>query len=247
MTWRALNINTFCRHTFLPHIYFLLQYSNHHLLRFIRLKKKSFQCRLKINKDKKVRNSKWHIMPLSPEQQIYAAIDVYVSSMLSVLHLSLVFVCLALSVCLGVRIVCCALCTCVFISKCQRHWGYVKEYITNICASVRPFVRVYVFSLFKKRRAINFVVQILMMLLFHSFNHFHSIFVFFSFSCWPDIASDVLQIETKAIGTRGGSTEIHWRVWRTSLHRAAKTALNARGRTTTTAIATQYKSNNITK
>lgn len=38
-----------------------------------------FQCRLKINKDKKVRNSKWHIMPLSPEQQIYAAIDVYVS------------------------------------------------------------------------------------------------------------------------------------------------------------------------
>lgn len=38
------------------------------------------QCRLKINKDKKVRNSKWHIMPLSPEQQIYAAIDVYVST-----------------------------------------------------------------------------------------------------------------------------------------------------------------------
>lgn len=51
-------------------------------------KKKYFQCRLKINKDKKVRNSKWHIMPLSPEQQIYAAIDVYVSSVLNVLHLS---------------------------------------------------------------------------------------------------------------------------------------------------------------
>lgn len=35
---------------------------------------------MRINKDKKVRNSKWHVMPLTKEQQIYAAIDAYVST-----------------------------------------------------------------------------------------------------------------------------------------------------------------------
>lgn len=34
---------------------------------------------MQINKEGKVRRSKWDIQPLSPEQQIYAAIDVYVS------------------------------------------------------------------------------------------------------------------------------------------------------------------------
>lgn len=34
---------------------------------------------MKINKDKKVRMSKWHVVPLNTEQQIYAAIDGYVS------------------------------------------------------------------------------------------------------------------------------------------------------------------------
>ncbi|GJQ78825.1 WRNexo [Trypoxylus dichotomus] len=34
---------------------------------------------MRINKDKKVRNSKWHVIPLSEEQQIYAATDAYVS------------------------------------------------------------------------------------------------------------------------------------------------------------------------
>lgn len=33
---------------------------------------------MKINKDRKVRMSKWHIVPLSKEQQVYAAIDAYV-------------------------------------------------------------------------------------------------------------------------------------------------------------------------
>lgn len=39
-----------------------------------------FQFDMRINKDKKVRNSKWHVMPLTKEQQIYAAIDAYVST-----------------------------------------------------------------------------------------------------------------------------------------------------------------------
>lgn len=39
----------------------------------------SFQCKLQVNKDPKVRMSKWHIQPLTKEQQIYAAIDVFVS------------------------------------------------------------------------------------------------------------------------------------------------------------------------
>ncbi|XP_022915142.2 3'-5' exonuclease [Onthophagus taurus] len=34
---------------------------------------------LRINKDKKVRNSQWHVIPLSKEQQIYAATDAYAS------------------------------------------------------------------------------------------------------------------------------------------------------------------------
>lgn len=37
------------------------------------------QCKLQINKEGKVRRSKWDVQPLTPEQQIYAAIDVYVS------------------------------------------------------------------------------------------------------------------------------------------------------------------------
>lgn len=39
----------------------------------------ALQCNLQINKDRKVRMSQWHVMPLTEEQQIYAAIDVYVS------------------------------------------------------------------------------------------------------------------------------------------------------------------------
>ncbi|KRT79172.1 hypothetical protein AMK59_6829, partial [Oryctes borbonicus] len=34
---------------------------------------------MRINKDKKVRNSKWHIVPLSEEQRKYAATDAFVS------------------------------------------------------------------------------------------------------------------------------------------------------------------------
>lgn len=34
---------------------------------------------MKINKDRKIRMSQWHVIPLSKEQQIYAAIDAYVS------------------------------------------------------------------------------------------------------------------------------------------------------------------------
>lgn len=41
---------------------------------------------MRINKDKKVRNSKWHIIPLSKEQLEYAAIDAYASLRLH-LHL----------------------------------------------------------------------------------------------------------------------------------------------------------------
>ncbi|KAJ8972899.1 hypothetical protein NQ317_019615 [Molorchus minor] len=37
---------------------------------------------LKINKDKKVRMSKWHVIPLTKKQQTYAAIDAYVSLLL---------------------------------------------------------------------------------------------------------------------------------------------------------------------
>ncbi|CAH2011055.1 unnamed protein product [Acanthoscelides obtectus] len=37
---------------------------------------------LKINKDKKVRQSKWHIIPLSNAQKQYAAIDAYASLLL---------------------------------------------------------------------------------------------------------------------------------------------------------------------
>lgn len=33
---------------------------------------------MRINKDKKVRMSKWHVIPLSREQKVYAAIDAYV-------------------------------------------------------------------------------------------------------------------------------------------------------------------------
>lgn len=36
------------------------------------------QLQMKINKDKKVRNSKWHVIPLSKEQLMYAAVDAYV-------------------------------------------------------------------------------------------------------------------------------------------------------------------------
>lgn len=38
---------------------------------------------MQINKEGKVRRSKWDIQPLSPDQQIYAAIDVYVSLLYS--------------------------------------------------------------------------------------------------------------------------------------------------------------------
>ncbi|CAH0562517.1 unnamed protein product [Brassicogethes aeneus] len=38
--------------------------------------------KMKINKDKKVRMSKWHIIPLSEAQQKYAAIDAYASLLL---------------------------------------------------------------------------------------------------------------------------------------------------------------------
>lgn len=34
---------------------------------------------MQINKDRKVRMSQWHIKPLNEDQQMYAAIDVYVS------------------------------------------------------------------------------------------------------------------------------------------------------------------------
>lgn len=33
---------------------------------------------MRINKDKKVRMSKWQTIPLSKEQKVYAAIDAYV-------------------------------------------------------------------------------------------------------------------------------------------------------------------------
>lgn len=36
---------------------------------------------MRINKDKKVRMSKWHVIPLSREQKVYAAIDAYVGEM----------------------------------------------------------------------------------------------------------------------------------------------------------------------
>lgn len=36
------------------------------------------QLKMCINKDKKVRMSKWHIIPLSKEQKKYAATDAYV-------------------------------------------------------------------------------------------------------------------------------------------------------------------------
>lgn len=39
----------------------------------------STQCKMQINKEGKVRRSKWDVQPLSDAQQIYAAIDVYVS------------------------------------------------------------------------------------------------------------------------------------------------------------------------
>ncbi|XP_037046498.1 Werner Syndrome-like exonuclease isoform X2 [Bradysia coprophila] len=39
-------------------------------------------CKLQINKDPKVRMSKWHIQPLTKEQQIYAAIDVYIAQVI---------------------------------------------------------------------------------------------------------------------------------------------------------------------
>lgn len=37
-------------------------------------------CRLRVNKDRNVRMSKWHFLPLTEDQKLYAAIDVYVSS-----------------------------------------------------------------------------------------------------------------------------------------------------------------------
>ncbi|KAJ6642759.1 Werner Syndrome-like exonuclease [Pseudolycoriella hygida] len=39
-------------------------------------------CKLQINKDRKVRMSKWHIQPLTKEQQLYAAIDVYIAQVM---------------------------------------------------------------------------------------------------------------------------------------------------------------------
>lgn len=42
----------------------------------------SYICNLQINKDRKVRMSQWHIKPLTAEQQIYAAIDVYISQVI---------------------------------------------------------------------------------------------------------------------------------------------------------------------
>jgi hypothetical protein len=38
--------------------------------------------RLRISKDRKIRMSKWHFFPLTDDQKMYAAIDVYVSSFL---------------------------------------------------------------------------------------------------------------------------------------------------------------------
>lgn len=35
-------------------------------------------CQLRISKNKKVRMSKWHVLPLSDDQKLYAAIDVYI-------------------------------------------------------------------------------------------------------------------------------------------------------------------------
>ena len=46
---------------------------------YMKLMQTIIYCKLRINKDGKVRRSKWDVQPLSPEQQIYAAIDVYVS------------------------------------------------------------------------------------------------------------------------------------------------------------------------
>lgn len=45
-----------------------------------------FQCRLRINKDKMIRMSRWDTYPLSRDQKLYAAIDVYVRNMPLVLH-----------------------------------------------------------------------------------------------------------------------------------------------------------------
>ncbi|KAF7279054.1 hypothetical protein GWI33_007689 [Rhynchophorus ferrugineus] len=41
-----------------------------------------YVLKMKINKDKKVRMSKWHVLPLTQEQQIYAAIDSFASLLL---------------------------------------------------------------------------------------------------------------------------------------------------------------------
>lgn len=35
-------------------------------------------CRLRVDKNKKVRMSKWHVLPLSEDQKMYAAVDVYI-------------------------------------------------------------------------------------------------------------------------------------------------------------------------
>ncbi|XP_062538598.1 3'-5' exonuclease [Armigeres subalbatus] len=35
-------------------------------------------CRLRVDKNKKVRMSKWHVLPLSDDQKMYAAVDVYI-------------------------------------------------------------------------------------------------------------------------------------------------------------------------
>lgn len=41
-----------------------------------------YLCKLQINKEGKVRRSKWDVQPLTPEQQIYAAIDVYIAQVM---------------------------------------------------------------------------------------------------------------------------------------------------------------------
>lgn len=51
-----------------------------------------FQLDKNINKDKKVRMSKWHVIPLSEEQQKYAATDAYVSKQyIKLLYLSEIY------------------------------------------------------------------------------------------------------------------------------------------------------------
>lgn len=42
----------------------------------------SFICKLRIDKNKKVRMSQWHVIPLNENQMMYAAIDVYISQVI---------------------------------------------------------------------------------------------------------------------------------------------------------------------